>query len=132
HPLATALWSCDLLNRIEGADRGGERAQKMIDVSLRALRRMRRLVDDYFTLERLAEGAYDLRREQVPLRDLVQGALQSLQEKDGIATDGWSIELDGGSKVTCEGDMLRRAFRALFEHLARGVEKARLSVSSSG
>src|SRR5205807_10640722 len=117
--------------RMEGADRSGERGQKMIDVSVRALRRMRRLVEDYFTIERLQEGAYDLRREHLPLGDLVQGVLQALPEKDGISTEGWSVEL-GGGKVACEGDMLRRGFRALFEHMARGTEKARLSVSARG
>ena len=35
NPLATALWSCDLLKRMEGAERSGERAEKMLDVSLR-------------------------------------------------------------------------------------------------
>ena len=65
NPLATALWSCDLLKRMEGADRTGERGEKMIDVSLRALRRMRRLVDDYFTLERLLEDGYELKRDRV-------------------------------------------------------------------
>ena len=34
NPLATALWSCDLLKRMGGEDRTGERAEKMIDVSL--------------------------------------------------------------------------------------------------
>src|SRR5437762_12387008 len=100
NPLATALWSCDLLKRMGPADRGSERAAKMIDVSLRALRRMRRLVDDYFTLERLLENGYDLKREQVSLGDIVQGAVQVLPEKDGISTEGWSLELAGGT-VAC-------------------------------
>jgi K+-sensing histidine kinase KdpD len=122
NPLATALWSCDLLKRMEPGDRGAERAEKMLDVSLRALRRLRRLVDDYFTMERLLENGYDLRREQVPLRDLIEGAVQGLAEKEGFSTAGWTMELGGGA-VTCDGDMLRRAFRALFEHMARGKEK---------
>src|SRR3954471_8986345 len=86
NPLATALWSCDLLKRMEGADRSGERAEKMIDVSLRALRRMRRLIDDYFTIERLLENGYELRREQISLRDLITPVLEVMAEKDGIQT----------------------------------------------
>src|SRR5216110_3737535 len=82
NPLATALWSCDLLKRMEGAERTGERAEKMIDVSLRALRRMRRLVDDHFTIERLLEDGYELRREPVEVKDLVDSALQMLSEKE--------------------------------------------------
>src|SRR5438552_5448180 len=84
NPLATALWSCDLLKRMEGGDRTGERAEKMIDVSLRALRRMRRLIEDFFTIERLLENGYELKRDRVALKDLVESCLPLLSEKDGI------------------------------------------------
>ncbi|TMB35768.1 MAG: HAMP domain-containing histidine kinase [Deltaproteobacteria bacterium] len=84
NPLATALWSCDLLKRMDAADRAGPRADKMIDASLRALRRMRRLVDDYFTMERLQEQGYELRPEPVELRSLVEGAISQLGEKEGL------------------------------------------------
>jgi signal transduction histidine kinase len=127
NPLATALWSCDLLKRMEGADRSGERAEKMIDVSLRALRRMRRLIDDYFTIERLNEDGYDLKRETISLRDLVAPVMQQLSEKDGIPTDGWSLEL-GDVTTTGDVDMLRRALRNLFEYVAKASPKPRLSV----
>src|ERR671937_2926253 len=86
NPLATALWSCDLLKRMGPADRSGERAEKMIDVSLRALRRMRRLIDDFFTIERLLEQGYDLRREPLEVKALVDAALETLAEKDGYET----------------------------------------------
>ena len=72
NPLATALWSCDLLKRMGAADRAGPRAEKMVDASLRALRRMRRLVDDYFTIERLQERGYELHSEHIELRGLVE------------------------------------------------------------
>src|SRR5438552_279934 len=129
NPLATALWSCDLLKRMDAADRGGERAEKMIDVSLRALRRMRRLIDDFFTIERLIEGGYELRRERVPLGELVASALQQLAEKDGIATEGFAVEV-GQGEITGDPDMLKRALRCLLEHMARGSDKPHLTVSS--
>jgi K+-sensing histidine kinase KdpD len=129
NPLATALWSCDLLKRMESDDRSGERAEKMIDVSLRALRRMRRLIDDFFTIERLLEHGYDLKRERLKLKDLVGSALQALTEKDGIASDGWVLELGEGETVG-DADMLRRAVRAVLEHMARSSPKPRLSVVS--
>jgi len=127
NPLATALWSCDLLKRMDAPDRAGERAEKMIDVSLRALRRMRRLIEDYFTIERLLEHGYELKREQVSLRDLVEPALRTLEEKDGIVTEGWQLELGDASTVG-DAEMLRRAVRASLEHMARGSQKPRLSI----
>jgi signal transduction histidine kinase len=129
NPLATALWSCDLLKRMESADRSSERAEKMIDVSLRALRRMRRLIDDYFTIERLLEHGYELKREPVTLRDLVEPALRTLTDKEGIATDGWQLELGNASTVG-DAEMLRRAVRAALEHMARASQKPRLSIAA--
>ena len=90
NPLATALWSCDLLKRMEGLERGGERGEKMIDVSMRALRRMRRLIDDFFTIERLLEHGYELKRERVTLKDLVEPAVRVLAEKEGVPTRPWA------------------------------------------
>ncbi len=128
NPLATALWSCDLLKRMDTTDRAGERAEKMIDVSLRSLRRMRRLIDDFFTIERLLERGYELRRERLPLRALADAALQTLAEKDGMNVEGWSLDFDA-SEVTGDGEMLKRAVRALIEHLARGAAEPKLSLT---
>src|SRR5438105_4945426 len=128
NPLATALWSCDLLKRMEGADRTGERAEKMIDVSLRALRRMRRLIDDFFTIERLLEQGYELKREKVAVRDLVEPATKLLAEKEGVSTESWVLELDEVSTVG-DVEMLRRAVRLLLEHMARASPHPRLSIS---
>ena len=118
NPLATALWSADLLKRMDGTDRAGDRAEKMIDVSLRALRRMRRLVDDYFTLERLLEDGYELKRERLPMQELIDAALQHLAEKDGIPTADWSVAAEG--EVTGDPEMTKRAVRLAIEHVARG------------
>jgi K+-sensing histidine kinase KdpD len=130
NPLATALWSCDLLKRMDAGDRTGERADKMIDVSLRALRRMRRLIDDFFTIERLLEQGYDLKRERVALKDLVEPAMRLLSEKDGISTEGWVVELNDAA-ILGDAEMLRRALRLSLEHMARGsAQKSRLSLAA--
>ena len=128
NPLATALWSCDLLKRMDAADRAGPRADKMIDASLRALRRMRRLVDDYFTIERLQEHGYELRSESVELRSLVEGAISQLGEKEGTSTEGWSTDVPAQVQVAGDQDMLKRAIRLLLEHLARGAAGTRVSI----
>ena len=129
NPLATALWSCDLLKRMEGAERSGERAEKMIDVSLRALRRMRRLIDDYFMLERLAEDGYELKRERISLKTLVDSALGALSEKDRIPTAGWALEV-GEGELTGDLEMLKRAVRCAVEHMARAIPPPRITLAS--
>jgi K+-sensing histidine kinase KdpD len=120
NPLATALWSCDLLKRMDSGDRAGPRAEKMVDASLRALRRMRRLVDDYFTIERLREHGYELHSEDLELRGLVDAAVTALAEKDAVATQGWSVDLPETVRVTGDGEMLRRGIRVVLEHMANG------------
>lgn len=127
NPLATALWSCDLLKRMEGAERGGPRAEKMLDVSLRALRRMRRLVEDYFMIERLQENGYELRMERIPLKDLVAGAIEALGDKDNIKADGWALDL-AQAELSGDADMLRRCLRALLEHMARPSAEPKLTL----
>lgn len=130
NPLATALWSCDLLKRMDGTDRAGERAEKMIDVSLRALRRMRRLVDDYFTLERLLEDGYELKRDRVQLQELIDAALHHLAEKDGMSVADWTVAVEGD--VIGDTDMLKRGVRLAIEHVARGsgTKPPRLSIEA--
>jgi K+-sensing histidine kinase KdpD len=120
NPLATALWSCDLLKRMDTADRSGPRAEKMVDASLRALRRMRRLVDDFFTIERLNEHGYSLQNETIELRSLIDSAMALIGEKDGIATQSWSVDVPGRVLVSGDVEMLRRGMRAVLEHMAKG------------
>ncbi len=129
NPLATALWSCDLLKRMEGSERGGERAEKMIDVSLRALRRMRRLIDDFFTIERLLEHGYELRREPVALKDLVEPSVRALAEKDGVPTAEWAVDL-AETATMGDAEMLRRAVRLSLEHMARPSPTPRLTITT--
>jgi len=107
---------------MDAADRAGPRADKMIDASLRALRRMRRLVDDYFTVERLQEHGYELRPEPVEVHPLVEGAIAQLGEKEGVPTEGWSLDVPAQVQVAADQDMLKRGIRLLLEHLGRSIK----------
>jgi K+-sensing histidine kinase KdpD len=128
NPLATALWSVDLLKRMEGLDRCGPRSEKIIDASLRALRRMRRLIDDFFTLERLQNGGFELREEGLQLRALVDGALAQLAEKEGIPTARISAEVPEQLSVRGDADYLRRGVRGVLETLSRAAPEAAISL----
>src|SRR5436190_231423 len=112
NPLSTALWSADLLKRLDVADRAGPRAEKMVDASLRALRRMRRLVDDYFTIERLAQGLLEVRREPTPVRGVLDASIALMQEKERAGVAGWSIDIPEGLRAECDAELLKRALRS--------------------
>src|SRR6202048_4217264 len=128
NPLATALWSVDLLKRMEGEGRVGPRADKIIDASLRALRRMRRLVEDYFTIERLRQQALELRVEALTAQALVEGALTHLAEKEGLPRERFAANVSDQLFVRGDAELLRRALRAVLETMARAAPEARISV----
>jgi len=119
NPLSTALWSADLLKRLDTVERAGPRADKMMDASLRALRRMRRLVDDYFTIERLAERLLEIRREDNPVRALVDGAIGLLAEKEKGEAAAWTVDVPAELRADVDAELTKRALRAVFEHVAR-------------
>lgn len=129
NPLATALWSVDLLKRMEGPDRSGPRSDKIIDASLRALRRMRRLVDDFFTLERLQNGTFELRNEGLQLRALVDGALAQLAEKEGIPAIRFSADVPDQLSVRGDVEYLRRGLRGAFETVSRAAPEAFIALA---
>lgn len=128
NPLATALWSVDLLKRMEGEGRAGPRADKIIDASLRALRRMRRLVEDYFTIERLRHGELELRSEALQLHALIESSVSHLAEKEGLPRERFAADVAEDLVVRGDGDLLRRALRGALETLARASGDARISV----
>jgi K+-sensing histidine kinase KdpD len=128
NPLATALWSVDLLKRMEGEGRVGPRADKIIDASLRALRRMRRLVEDYFTIERLRQQALELRVEALTAQALVEGALTHLAEKEGLPRERFAANVSDQLFVRGDAELLRRALRAVLETVARAAPEARISL----
>lgn len=129
NPLATALWSVDLLKRMEGEGRAGPRADKIIDASLRALRRMRRLVEDHFTIERLRQRELELRSESLQLHALLESAIVHLAEKDGLPRERFAPDVPESLMVRGDAELLRRALRGALETLARtAAADARISV----
>jgi K+-sensing histidine kinase KdpD len=128
NPLATALWSVDLLKRMENEGRTGPRADKIIDASLRALRRMRRLVEDYFTIERLRLQGIELRVESLTAQALIEGALAHLAEKEGLPRERFRVDVSEQLLVRGEAELLRRALRAVLETMARAAPEARISL----
>jgi signal transduction histidine kinase len=132
NPLATALWSVDLLKRMEGEERSGPRADKIIDASLRALRKLRRLVEDHFTIERLAAGGAELREETLSLQALVEGALAQLEEKEGIPAARFTRDVPETLAVRGDLELLRRAIRGALETLARAAPEERFSLVGHG
>lgn len=105
NPLSTALWTAELLARMSAADRGGARGEKMSEMMLRALGRVRQLVEDHFLTERLDVGGIPIRAEPQPLGPALEAAAGHRPADTGEVT------------VDVEEELAVRADKVLLERL---------------
>ncbi len=129
NPLSTALWSMDLLARMSPEQRGGERGDRLTTLGLRSLRRMRRLIEDYFSLERMALGVMEFHLEPIDIR------LHAVQAADGLRAlakeKGVSLVVDVQSGILqTDSSLLLNVLSALLEReIFRGGGEIRLDGS---
>ncbi|HET9594208.1 MAG TPA: histidine kinase dimerization/phospho-acceptor domain-containing protein [Anaeromyxobacteraceae bacterium] len=120
NPLSTALWSAELLARLAPEERGGARGEKLAGMSLRALQRLRTLMEDHFLAERLDVSGIPLRLETVPLRDAIEaGAGKAAVER--LAADV------GDAEVLADRSVLERLLEALLAVSAKGSPDVRVT-----
>ena len=120
NPLSTALWSAELLARLSSEDRGGARGEKLTGMCLRALQRLRSLVEDHFLVERLDVGGIPFRLEAV----LVREAITAVATKAGVAE--LALEIEEGLTVWADRGILERVLDGLVATAGRGGSPVRL------
>ncbi|MFT3916373.1 MAG: histidine kinase dimerization/phospho-acceptor domain-containing protein [Anaeromyxobacteraceae bacterium] len=113
NPLSTALWTAELLSRMSAADRGGARGEKMADMMLRALGRVRQLVEDHFLTERLDVGGIPNR----PDSQAIGPALEAAAGRRAADLGAVSVEAVEGLSVLVDKILLDR----LLDLLVAGV-----------
>jgi signal transduction histidine kinase len=109
NPLSTALWSSELLARMSAADRGGARGEKLSRMCLRALARLRVLVEDHFLIERLDTGGLPLRIEPLDVREV----LTALVERRPPGSGPCDFEALPSCTVSADRHLLERLLDAL-------------------
>jgi signal transduction histidine kinase len=109
NPLATALWTAELLSRMSAADRGGARGEKMTDMMLRALGRVRQLVEDHFLTERLDVAGIPVRAEAHALRAAVEAAAARKAADVGAV----AVEVPEGLRARADKVLLDRTLDTL-------------------
>jgi K+-sensing histidine kinase KdpD len=125
NPLSTALWTSELLSRMQEADRGGARGEKLVGMCLRSLQRVRQLLEDHLLIERIDAGHYPVRPEELPLVDAVVAA-------DGRRTapvEPVDLAVPGSLCALADRALLARVLDTLLE--AAGVGGARVRVEGS-
>jgi len=123
NPLSTALWSAELLVRLSPEERGGARGEKLSGMCLRALQRLRYLVEDHFLAERLDVSAIPLRPETVPVREVVD----AVAAKASIGE--LAVEVEEDLAVFADRGMLERAIDGVLAAAAHGKTPVRLQAS---
>lgn len=126
NPLSTALWSAELLARLSGDERGGPRGEKLSGMCLRALQRLRLLIEDHFLAERLDVSGIPVRREAVSVRD----AASALATKLGLT--GLTLDVDEDLMVWVDRGMFDRALDALLAVASRGNASIRVDAVRRG
>jgi signal transduction histidine kinase len=125
NPLSTALWSAELLARMTAEERGGPRGEKLSRMSLRALTRLRRLVEDHLLTARLDVGGIPLEVEEIPAREMFPGATS-------VGAASLELELESGLSVVADPSLARRVVEGLLLAAARGGAEVRVSGSRKG
>jgi K+-sensing histidine kinase KdpD len=125
NPLATALWSVELLARMTPEDRGGARGEKLSRMSLRALMRLRRLIEDHLLASRLDAGGIPVEAEEVPAREIFPGAVQ-------VGAGSLELELEAGLAVVADPALARRAVEGMLLAVAKDGADVRVVGSRRG
>jgi K+-sensing histidine kinase KdpD len=125
NPLSTALWSAELLARLTPEDRAGPRGEKLSNMCLRALQRLRLLVEDHFLAERLEVGGIPFKMEPIKVKD----ALDQATAKAGA---GWSVSMDEAVAVMGDRALVERSLEALMAVAGTGQTPVRVEAARSG
>lgn len=114
NPLATALWSAELLGRISPQERAGARGEKLAGTCRRALERLRHLVEDHLFAERLDAGGLSMVPEAVALPELLAAAAK----RGGV--EAWRGDLERGLFVLADRTAAERSIEGALAAAARG------------
>ena len=126
NPLSTALWSAELLARLSLEERGGARGEKLSGMCLRALQRLRSLVEDHFLAERLDVGGISLRRESVSVKEVLAAVVGKMR---GVQV---TFDVEGDVAVWADRALFERALDGLLAAAARGKSPVNVEAQRAG
>lgn len=126
NPLATAMWSAELLVKLAAEHRGGPRGEKLAKMCLRALGRVRRLVEDHLLAERLDANGVRIALDVVAAADLVP------LDAAALGAPQLAVDIEPGLTVATDAVLARRAIEATMEAAARGGTTVHVAGARAG
>lgn len=128
NPLSTALWTAELLGRMDGAERAGARGEKLAGMCLRSLQRVRHLFEDHMLSERLDTGVHPVRLEALILVDAVVAA----EGRRAPGLQPVELALPPELAVLADRSLLGRTLDALIDAASQGVSNVKVVARGSG
>jgi K+-sensing histidine kinase KdpD len=128
NPLSTALWTAELLGRMDGAERAGARGEKLAGMCLRSLQRVRHLFEDHILAERLDTGVHPVRLEALVLVDAVVAA----EGRRGSGLQPVELAVPPELAVLADRTLLGRTLDALIDAASQGVSSVKVGAHGSG
>jgi K+-sensing histidine kinase KdpD len=125
NPLSTALWSAELLARLAPEERAGARGEKLSNMCLRALQRLRLLVEDHFLAERLEVDGIPFKLESVRLREL----LEHVAGRNGVTLSLPAV--DAALAVEADHGLVERALEAILVVASHGKTPVEVEATRS-
>ena len=126
HELRTPLCTIQvclesLTYELETSNRYTEYQEKMLEIALSDLERLRQLIKDFFTLARLQQGQLCYRQEYIEVQSVLDLALTSLKvQKCGQALPQIKLELPFYlPKIKTDGDRLVEAITKLLDNACK-------------
>jgi signal transduction histidine kinase len=126
NPLATALWTAELLTRMPPDERAGARGDKLAAMCLRSLGRVRQLVEDHLLIERLDAGGLPVRPEPVSVGEALDAVVARLP---GLTI---SAEVPPGLAASADRALLERALDAILRAASRDGVAVRVEARAAG
>jgi signal transduction histidine kinase len=123
NPLSTALWTAELMGRMDAAERAGQRGEKLAGMCLRSLQRVRNLVEDHLLSERLDTGLYPVRPEPTTLVDAVVAS----EGRRGSTDQPMELGLAPELTVLADRTLLGRLLDSLFDSARQDVGSIRVA-----
>lgn len=123
NPLSTALWTAELLGRMDATERAGQRGEKLAGMCLRSLQRVRNLVEDHLLTERLDTGLYPVRPEPTTLVDAVVAS----EGRRGSADQPMELAVAPDLTALADRTLLGRLMDSLLDVARQGVAAIRVS-----
>jgi signal transduction histidine kinase len=128
NPLSTALWTAELMARLSPEERAAARGEKLAAMCMRALARLRLIVEDHFLAERLDAGGIPNRPDLLGVAEVIAGAVARRPAEAGPC----EVKADPDVGVVADRMLFEKTVEGLLAAAGRGGAAVKVEVGRVG